>query len=319
MPQDINQMRQEYFKQRRSDVNQQATAARQEGEDMLTRRFATMGGTGSGAAIAAMQKNREMANENLRKGNQDVAAQELQVQEGDMGREFQASETQKAREDAQRARDFQGGLAGQDLAFKREAFGKENENKLAELDLARKQFELDKDTTEFNKRMAEAGGGGGGGGGGLFGTGQGSLVGGVLDTGKKIITGDLGGAVNSAVDTVTDVVSGGTWICTKVASVHKLSKEQHEALKKFRIYAKEAYPEVTDFYINHCKDLMEKMDKVVDWKDFAPFVTDITDLVMGGDMQTAAILYMDKLFNLIAQYWPECKHPFWLKVEQNAA
>lgn len=136
----LKKMREQYFQSRRAEARGAVGASMQGGEDAITRRFASMGSSGSGAQIAALQKNREAAQAAERQGLADVNAQELQQE--------------SAINEAEAARSFQGHLAGQDLGFRRDVFGAEQGNKLKELDLAQKQFDIDKATTEFNKRLA---------------------------------------------------------------------------------------------------------------------------------------------------------------------
>jgi hypothetical protein len=116
-----------------------------------------------------MQKNRDAATEAERQAMSDVNAQELQIGEGDATRAFQSKEGETARA-------FQAGLADKDFSFKQRLADIEQGNKLKELDLAERQFLLDKDTTEFNKRMAEAEAAGGGGEKGVMGDLKGNLV-----------------------------------------------------------------------------------------------------------------------------------------------
>lgn len=151
-PQDLNQMKQKFFQNRRSEATQQANAMKQEGEDAINRRFAALNASGSGAAIAAGMKNREVAGDASRKLMADVDNQELQANiseaEGQRNRDYQSAEAEKSRT-------FQGGLADRDMGFKKDVFSSEQGNKLKEFDLAERQFALDKETTEFNKEMAK--------------------------------------------------------------------------------------------------------------------------------------------------------------------
>jgi len=129
--------RKRFFQSKLDDANQSANRAREQGQDALTRRFTALGASGSGAAIAAMANNNEQAEELRRKAVNDVAGQELQVQEADL------------------ARDFQGGMADRDVEFKQGLSNVEQANRLKQIDLAERQFALDKDVTAFNMRMAE--------------------------------------------------------------------------------------------------------------------------------------------------------------------
>ncbi len=141
-------MRDDFLQTRKNEAGQRASTSLQQGEDALQRRFTAMGSANSGAHVAALQKNRDAASEVARQGAADVNSQALQFAESDSGRGFQSDE-------AKIQRDFQGGLADKDFAFKERLSGIEQGNKLKEIDLAERQFALDKDTTEFNKRMAE--------------------------------------------------------------------------------------------------------------------------------------------------------------------
>lgn len=133
----LKKMRNQFFQSRRNEAQQAANAQTQSGADAIQRRFASMGASGSGAQIAAMQKNQEAGLDAQRKALSDVGSMELQAGEADFGRQFQA------------------GMADKDISFKRELSGIEQGNKLKEIDLAERQFALDKDTTEFNRRLAE--------------------------------------------------------------------------------------------------------------------------------------------------------------------
>ncbi|MEZ0392070.1 MAG: hypothetical protein ACAH59_07650 [Pseudobdellovibrionaceae bacterium] len=137
----VKKMRDDFLQSRRNEASQKSQSTLQQGEDAIQRRFAAMGASGSGAQIAAMQKNRDAANEVARQGEADVNSQALQFAEGDTGRSFQGNLSRE--------------LADKDINFKKGLADTEQGNKLKELDLAERQFLLDKDTTEFNKRMAE--------------------------------------------------------------------------------------------------------------------------------------------------------------------
>lgn len=135
---DIQAMRQKFFQGRRDDIERQGRGQVQEAQDALTRRFTTLGQAGSGAAIAASQKAREGIQANVNSAQNELAGHELQGFEQDATRDF-------AR---QQAKD--------DMSFKKGLFDVEQGNKLKEIDLAERQFALDKDTTAFNRRLAEA-------------------------------------------------------------------------------------------------------------------------------------------------------------------
>lgn len=144
----LKKMRDQFMQQKRTEAIGGANAQTQAGADAVQRRFASMGASGSGAQVAAMQKNQEAGLDAQRKAQADVGQMELQAGEADFGRSFQSNE-------ARTARDFQGGMADKDMAFKQKLADTDQGNKLKEMDLAERQFALDKDTTAFNQRMAE--------------------------------------------------------------------------------------------------------------------------------------------------------------------
>lgn len=128
--QDNAMMRKQFFSQRRQEAQQAPIAQGQEAQDAIQRRFTSMGAANSGAAIAAAQKARDSVASQQRIATQDVDQAELQ------------SNIHNDQLDKQ-------------MGESRRMFDVEQGNKLKQLDLAEKQFLLDKDTTEFNKRMAE--------------------------------------------------------------------------------------------------------------------------------------------------------------------
>lgn len=177
-PQDIAAMRQQFFQQRRgtmqgdiereraklgAELGQGIRQQQQEAGDALTRRFAALGQGSSGAALAAQQKLNEqglMAQNKLQQQLQDVGRgqiDQLDAAEREAALQQGMSELQLGRQEAMGSRDeaLKLALAGADEQFKREVFGEERMNKLKEFELALQQLEIDKDVTEFNKRMAE--------------------------------------------------------------------------------------------------------------------------------------------------------------------
>lgn len=126
----LQQMRQQFFSQRRGDLGQQRVAQSQEAGDLIARRMAAIGQSGSGAAIGLQNKAmNEIGAQNASALN-DLAGQELQANEAEA-------------------------LADKDMGFKKAMFDVEQNNKLRELDMAREQLDLDKETTGFNRRLAE--------------------------------------------------------------------------------------------------------------------------------------------------------------------
>ena len=167
---ELQKLKQDVFQKRREQAVQQANVGGQKAQDVLTRRFAAMGGVGSGAEIQSKLRAKQEAEQGKQQALQGIGEQELQSQQQDLamkmqqdesqkGREFAASEAEKGRQaamaEAEKGRMFQEKMADKDMAQKREIFEFERTAKLREMDLAQQQFELDKATTEFNKRMAE--------------------------------------------------------------------------------------------------------------------------------------------------------------------
>ena len=138
---DVNQMRSKFFEGRRADIERQGRGQMQEAGDSLKRRFASLGQVGSGAAIAAEQKAREGIQANVSNAQNELAGQEY------------AAEAQSA--EAELGRKFSSDQAAKDMQFKKQLFDVEQGNKVKEIDLAERQFQLDKDTTAFNRRLAE--------------------------------------------------------------------------------------------------------------------------------------------------------------------
>ena len=162
---DLKAQQQQFFKQKGEQQQGQIEGQTQGNVAALQRRFTSMGGANTGAAIAAEQEARNQGLAQQRQAATDLTGQQLQAGEGDIGRQFAAQQTQlgfgeaeKARQaqlgESEKARQFQGGLAQQDLGFKREIAGNEQSNKLAEMELAKQQFQHDKDVTAFNERLA---------------------------------------------------------------------------------------------------------------------------------------------------------------------
>lgn len=176
---DLYQQRNKFFDQKRQQQIGSVNAAEQEQQDALQRRFTAMGAANTGAAISAQQKQGEASAAQRRQVENDITGQQMQLNEGDVNRQFQTEEAQKGREfsgrEAQLGREFSKGMSEQDLAFKKQLYDTEQQNKLKQMDLAERQFALDKDAQAFNQRMAEiatsGGGNDGGGGGGPVGKG----------------------------------------------------------------------------------------------------------------------------------------------------
>jgi hypothetical protein len=165
-----------FFNKKGEQAQGQIRGQTNENVGALQRRFTSMGAGNTGAAIAAESKAREAGLEQERQALGDIAGQQLQAGEADFGRQFQAEEAGRGREfqaaearmardaqlsEAEKARQFQAGMADKDIASKKYFFDTENANKMRELDMAYEQFLLDKDTTAFNRALAEHQAGGG--------------------------------------------------------------------------------------------------------------------------------------------------------------
>jgi hypothetical protein len=133
---DIQGMRQQFYKTKQDDLNRNFNAAQQDQGDAINRRMTAIGQAGSGAAIGLQIKGRDQ-----------VEAQRAQASNALTG--------QQAQEDMQYLASNE--MADKDRQFKQGMFDTEQGNKIKELDLAQKQYELDRDTTEFNKEMARLG------------------------------------------------------------------------------------------------------------------------------------------------------------------
>lgn len=153
--------RQKFSQGRRDELSRQFNAQAQTAQDAMGRRFASMGMSNSGAALKAgleaqndIEAQRRDAENRL---GQDELGQQLQLEQADL-----------ARRDAYDAKKLAVDQANADAEMKAQLANIEIANKYQDKDMAQKQFILDQDTTEFNKRMAEiesrrpSGGGGGG-------------------------------------------------------------------------------------------------------------------------------------------------------------
>jgi hypothetical protein len=124
----------------RERTGQEINAGAQRNSDAMTRRFASMGSTGSGAAIKMQQQGAEEADRMKAQAMQDINIQE--------------EDANMAREGQQAQMDQQVNLAQADMNFRQKAFNFEKGSKLHELNLAERQMQVDNSTTEFNKRVA---------------------------------------------------------------------------------------------------------------------------------------------------------------------
>lgn len=151
-PQDVNAMRQKFFSGQRDDIERQQNMAGQQASDAIQRRMASIGQAGSGAAMGLeLKSQRDIAEQGNAQRNA-LGGQELQAniqsQEAQLGRDLQESQFGRNLEQ-------QAGQFGKQMEASRGMFDVEQGNKLKQLDLAERQFGLDKDVTAFNQRMAE--------------------------------------------------------------------------------------------------------------------------------------------------------------------
>jgi len=109
------------------------------------------------------QKQREFASAESRLGREFASGESalgrrFAAEQAHLGREFDAGQSEKQRQwaktEAHDQRMFQKQLTEQDLEFKNKVFNAENAARIDQFNLALKQFEMDKDTTEFNKWLA---------------------------------------------------------------------------------------------------------------------------------------------------------------------
>ena len=80
---------------------------------------------------------------------QNLASQQFTGAQNLASQQFAGQQSQLGREQA-------GQLSSQDLAFKKEALAADAANKLAQMDEARKEFELNKQISQFNQDLARA-------------------------------------------------------------------------------------------------------------------------------------------------------------------
>ena len=106
-----------------------ANAGAQTNQNAITRRFAAMGSTGSGAYIKALENANDAAQNQIQEATQNIGFQEQQALQN---------------------RD----LAQADLDFKNRVFSFDQASKLHELDLAERQQKIDSVIQQFNTRVA---------------------------------------------------------------------------------------------------------------------------------------------------------------------
>lgn len=129
----------------KEQMGQQANAAHDQANQDLTRKFAAMGSAGSGAHIKLQQQADQQGEEQRQR-----SMNELNIAE-----ETETAQRDDARQMAQAQMDQQLNIAQADTNFKQKVFNFESGSKLHELDMAERQQQIDANSTEFNKRMAE--------------------------------------------------------------------------------------------------------------------------------------------------------------------
>lgn len=156
----------------RKKVTEQANQSNQSAQDALQRRFASMGALNSGSSIKQQQLQNEQSEQQKMSALEGVNVQEAQARrtlmqeeqqkeyqstEAARGRAFGAEEGQVGRDfqsmEAQKARASQEGMFASDLEFKKWAASLAN-------DTALKQLEVDKFNSAFNaaiNRVKEGG------------------------------------------------------------------------------------------------------------------------------------------------------------------
>lgn len=169
------------FEGHRKMANQRAEANRQNSQDALKRRFASMGALNTGSAIKAQQLADQSSAQQKEQAMLDIDSQEQAAREVQANRDFQAGEAEKQRSfaagEAEKQRSFTGKQADIDRVFQDKVFNFDKESKLKQLDLQAQDLSLRREENEFNKRLAryQAGQTGGlFGSGGFLGTGIGA-------------------------------------------------------------------------------------------------------------------------------------------------
>jgi hypothetical protein len=126
------------FEAARNRVTSQFAGEKTSGNDAIERRFASLGALNSGAAIKQTDNFQNKLREQESQALGDLNAQEA-------GQLATMNDERK----------FQVDAANRDMAFKNKVFSFERGSKMYELDLAERQFQEDRRSTDFNKRLAE--------------------------------------------------------------------------------------------------------------------------------------------------------------------
>ena len=303
---DLYQQRNKFFDQKRQQQIGSVNAAEQEQQDALQRRFTAMGAANTGAAISAQQKQGEASAAQRRQVENDITGQQMQLNEGDVNRQFQTEEAQKGREfsgrEAQLGREFSKGMSEQDLAFKKQLYDTEQQNKLKQMDLAERQFALDKDAQAFNQRMAEIAASDQGGGGFFDSKNQEELLRGAH---TYPLLGILSGLTSNSGRGGLGIEAGGVscFLTTAACEIMQMPDDCWvlSLARKFRdtymVSSLELAGEIVSYYklapkiveaINSRED-KTKMWKTLFWKHIIPFVS----LVSKGENELAHKKYIE--------------------------
>lgn len=155
----------------RKRLRQQEITQGQEAERALKRQFARAGGLGSGAYIKQLGIAKSKIGEQAQSGREAIQSAELRElerrKEIEEGRKFASGEAEKGRQFAKAEgatqRTFQKGMFDVEQKFRQQQAEFQNNlarfgqtTKLKQLDLAKQQFDLEKDIAAFNKEIALA-------------------------------------------------------------------------------------------------------------------------------------------------------------------
>ena len=148
---EVAQKRAEYFRNKKQEALGQVNAQKQEGQDVLQRRFSSLGAQGSGAQIDAEQKLRESSAAQARQAQNDLVGQELQAGEADIGRAFQAEQAKLAQQYGTQER-----LGSQEFSGQQSQLGREygTQERLGSQTYASEQAKLGREFT-VSERLAQ--------------------------------------------------------------------------------------------------------------------------------------------------------------------
>ena len=165
----LAQLRSQFISGQRAQANQQALQNSQSNEDLINRKFIAMGAQGSSAHQAALDAAQRQANLSRESADNAINQQDLGFATEDANREFSSGQSALDRRfQAEQA------LLNNRFNMEQNALGRESAADIAnsnrglqeqqndyqdsvtkqQLELARQQFALDHDTTEFNKKIA---------------------------------------------------------------------------------------------------------------------------------------------------------------------